>query len=125
MKAFMLLVPLLALSPGSPVQSPAAPPTPPAFVDVAGARGIASENSARTQLIDINGDGWLDLVIGGAPFRILFSRPGPGGIGRTFVDGAKETGLADRVHSMLLWGDVNGDGRLDAVSIVTQTADQF
>jgi hypothetical protein len=26
---------------------------------------------------------------------------------------------------MLLWGDVNGDGKLDAISIVTQTAEQF
>ncbi|HEX8464390.1 MAG TPA: CRTAC1 family protein [Abditibacterium sp.] len=93
----------------------------PAFVDVAARAGIASENSARTQWIDVDGDNWLDLVIGGAPFRILFSKPTPVG-GRTFVDGAKETGLADRDHSMLLWGDLNGDARLDAISIVTQTA---
>ena len=37
-------------------------PTP-AFVDVAATHGIASNNSARSQLIDVDGDGWPDLVI--------------------------------------------------------------
>jgi hypothetical protein len=92
----------------------------PSFVDVAASRGVASDNAARTQLIDVDEDGWLDVVVGGAPCRILFSRPAPAG-GRTFVDGAKSTGLADRDHSMLLWGDVNGDGHLDAISVMTQT----
>jgi hypothetical protein len=123
MKNVLLIAPFLLAS-AAPAQNPGVPAAP-GFVDVAAARGIASDNSARTQLIDVDSDGWLDLVIGGAPFRILLSKPGPGGIGRTFVEGAKETGLADRTHSLLLWGDVNSDGRLDAVSVVTQTAAQF
>lgn len=125
MKSSLLLLPLLALAATASAPTTAQIPPRPAFVDVAASHGIASENGARTQLIDINGDGWLDLVIEGAPFRILLSRPGPGGIGRTFTDAVKQTGLGDRGHSMLLWGDVNGDGKIDAVSILTQTAAQF
>jgi hypothetical protein len=105
-------------------QSAAAEP-PRSFVDVAAERGVASENAARTQMLDVDGDGWPDLVIGGKPFRLLLSRPAPNGAGRTFVEGAKGSGLDNRDHSMLLWGDVSGDGHLDAVSIVTQTAAQF
>ena len=97
----------------------------PAFTDVAASYGIASDTTARTQLIDVNGDGWLDLVIDGPKFRVLMSEPADGHGGRTFVDATSSTGLGDRDHSMLLWGDVNNDGRLDVVSIVTQTAAQF
>lgn len=96
------------------------------FVDVSVERGIASVDSAqRTQLIDINGDGWLDLVVSGSPFRLLVSKPVPGGMGRMFVNATAETGLGDRNHSMLLWGDVDGDSKMDVVSIVTQTAELF
>ncbi|RYG86466.1 MAG: VCBS repeat-containing protein, partial [Alphaproteobacteria bacterium] len=102
-----------------------APATPPAFVNVAAQLGVASDNAARTQLIDVNGDGWLDLVIGGSPFRILISQPAPDGKGRTFIEGTKGTDLDDRDHSQLLWGDINGDGKLDALSIVVQTAAQY
>ncbi|RYX86453.1 CRTAC1 family protein [bacterium] len=100
------------------------PPTNPMFVDVAAQHGVASDNSARTQLIDVDGDTWPDLVIGGSPFRLLLSKPLPEG-GRTFVDGTKASGLGDRDHSLMLWGDVNGDSHLDMVSIVTQNADQY
>ncbi len=126
MKNALLLTPFFALAPVAAAQNAAhSPSSGPAFVDVSAARGVASDNSARTQFIDIDSDGWLDLAIGGTPFRILLSRPDPGGIGRTFIEGAKESGLADRAHSFLLWGDVNGDSRMDAVSVVTQTAAQF
>lgn len=106
--------------------APNTSPVPTSFVDVSAERGIPSVDAAqRTQWIDVNEDGWLDLVIVGAPFRILLSQPRTDGAGRTYVEGTAQTGLGDRNHSMLLWGDVDGDGHRDAVSIVTQTAEQY
>ena len=96
------------------------------FVDVSDELGIVSKETAqRTQLIDINEDGWLDLVVSGTPFRVLVSHSTPTSSKRSFIDGSAESGLGDRNHSLLLWGDLNTDGHLDVISIVTQTAEQF
>ncbi len=93
--------------------------------------GLTGLPAGRAQLIDIDGDGWLDLCLGGR----LPNKPGvyriyrnvPGRIwGRRFREITARTGLGDprRQHSFILWGDLDGDGNLDAVSVANQTAEQ-
>ena len=115
----LLLLAALQPLPAPPATTAAAP----GFADVAATRGIAHDTAARAQFIDVNADGWLDVVIGGEPTRILLSTPSDDG-GRRFVAATAETGLGDRAHSMLLWGDVNNDAHLDAISIVSQNQAQ-
>jgi hypothetical protein len=121
-----LPLPLIALLALQPATAPAsAPTTRPAFRDVAGAAGIQVETAARSQLIDVDGDGFVDVIVNAPTFRVLLSTPGKDGAARTFVDRTDASGLNDRQHSQLLWGDLDNNGTLDVVSIVTQTAAQF
>src|SRR5690606_8242447 len=43
------------------------------FLDVAAQAGLPGGIAPRTQLIDVNGDGWLDVVMFAPQFRILLS----------------------------------------------------
>ncbi|MBT9589107.1 CRTAC1 family protein [bacterium] len=66
----------------------------------------------RAQLIDVNEDGWLDLVIEN----------------RTYLhqsDGSYQEQLLYSKASFLVWGDLNNDGHLDAIAIQRQGQHQL
>jgi enediyne biosynthesis protein E4 len=77
--------------------------------------------SQRAAFYDIDGDGWLDLLM--QHTRVLLNRPKPGG-GRHFVDFTARAGLHDladlngnlRAPGLSIMGDVNNDGHLDLYS---------
>ncbi|WP_255463258.1 FG-GAP-like repeat-containing protein [Microbulbifer sp. YPW1] len=85
------------------------------FEDVAGAAGVKLENhrGSGPTFADVNGDGWLDLFVGGieGDGNKLFINNGDG----TFVDATRESGLIMEAPNTVSasFGDINGDGFLD------------
>ncbi len=85
----------------------------------------------RTQLIDVNQDGYLDLVVDGPGDRLEIF------LHRTSSDQDKSASLwADQPlqcpelsdgipASFAVWGDFLGNGQIQAVTVVRQTAEQF
>ncbi|ODT60211.1 hypothetical protein ABS71_17410 [bacterium SCN 62-11] len=67
----------------------------------------------RCSLIDVNGDGWLDLVSGSQVFESLK--------GAAFSSGA---GIFLNC-SFSVWGDFDNDGKLDALAVSRQTPAEF
>ena len=60
----LTVLPLLAVSAFAEDDAPPAPaPAPPLFVDVAGAAGLKDVPGKIVALADLNGDGWLDVVL--------------------------------------------------------------
>ncbi|MEZ6188111.1 MAG: CRTAC1 family protein [Planctomycetota bacterium] len=89
----------------------------PAFVEVGEARGLPPGSAKRAQLLDLDGDGWLDAVIDHQ--RIYLNRPAEGG--RRFEPVADPGLLPDAtVPTVLLLADLDQDGRRDAVLGYTQ-----
>lgn len=113
-----------------------------AFRDASADWGLRTSASLgqRISLADIDGDGWADLSVraagttlatGGDDFSpdgarrswLLLNRPGEAG-GRIFVDATQASGLlatreqdggeAGRRIDLVIWGDVDNDGDLDA-----------
>lgn len=96
------------------------------FVDVTEDWGLADlgiERPFTPQLVDLDGDGWLDLAVAGdaCSSRLFVNQAG-----RRFVDvtrrasvGTDENGMGSLIH------DFDGDGRLDwlVTSIAYPTAD--
>jgi len=69
----------------------------------------------RVTSVDLDGDGWADLVFN-AGHRVLHNAPAPDGKGRTFVDVTAQTGLepaSGRGADVLAFGDVDDDGDVD------------
>src|SRR5438132_14240724 len=94
---------------------PAGPSSPLAFRDVAQAWGLPVFESKRVQAVDLDGDGWPDLVFNTGE-RVFLNRPAPGGPGRRFVDFTEESGLKPkegRGATVMAWGDVDNDGDVD------------
>ena len=93
-------------------------PPPPRFADVAAEVGLPSFDAGRAASVDLDGDGWPDLVFG-AGQRVFRNAPGPDGKGRRFVEVTDETGLKPkdpkegRGATVLAWGDVDDDGDVD------------
>ncbi len=100
------------------------------FVNAAKALGVSGIHAARSRWVDIDGDGWQDLVI---------LRFGPGkdrrdrprvfmnvkkGKGRAFRETTEESGILanrrkdgkGRTCTLILAGDVNNDGNVDLFS---------
>ena len=116
------------------------------FTQRSDAWGLSTANVVGNRLTnaDINGDGYPDLLvhaigsnnretIGQAPrlVYVLMNEPGPSG-GRTFVDRTTESGYAKapdstteyRSAQSAVFGDVDNDGDLDALSIVYTAYDK-
>ena len=68
----------------------------------------------RCSLIDVDGDGWLDLVSGSHVFENQH--------GQKFV---RTTGSVFYDCSFSVWADLNNDGELDALAINRQTPAEF
>jgi hypothetical protein len=106
-------------------------PPPARFVEIGRSVGLSAMPAGRTQLIDVDGDGWLDLVVGAVPVhlpgaqRIYRSEASPLG-GREFSDWTAASGLwrrpggASQIASYFAWADLDGDGVLDALAIAHQ-----
>lgn len=102
------------------------------FRNIASEVGLENVPTGRPQLIDINGDGWLDLCVaatdsdGRESLRVFLSVPTASG-SRKLVEQTEQSGLSirpdgkpGRWSSFTIWGDFNGDFRLDAVSVACQ-----
>lgn len=78
--------------------------TPARFVDVTQEAGLAGAHAGRTcAWADYNGDGWLDVLIGGKLFR---NNAGAFSV----VSVPEECGEG-------VWADIDNDGRLDIVTV--------
>ncbi len=85
------------------------------FEEVAAAAGVKLENhrGSGPTFADVNGDGWLDLFVGGiaGDGNRLFINNGDG----TFLDATNSSGLTMAAPNTVsaAFGDLNGDGFLD------------
>ena len=122
---------LLASAAGSSRgEDPPAAPAPPVFVDVAKEAGIGGVEGKTVVLADVNGDGWLDIVLDRRHVWIsdkgrTFREAAGNGIEFPKVrivpmaqDGKPDTAKAaerEYVPNYLYFADVDGDGDLDAL----------
>ena len=113
---------------------PAPAPTGKWFTDVTNEVGFAGINGIRVSAADLDGDGWVDVVVHGAPSardplpmptkHVLMNRHGH------FTDAVAVSGLLDsrdgpgtgRLSHLMVFGDVDNDGDLDAFSGTSQDA---
>jgi hypothetical protein len=106
---------LVRASAGAEGPVPAAAPAVAGFEDVAERWGLPAFPAGRSAAVDLDGDGWPDLVCN-AGARVFRNEAAPGG-GRRFVEVTETAGLAPeggrRGASVLAWGDVDGDGDVD------------
>lgn len=106
-----------------------------AFTDRTEAWGLSEVHGGRMQAVDLDGDGYPDLVVSEVfsnarddldaetPIRyhfVLMNRPGADGA-RVFVDETESSGLIQNRDggvgtsaTLFIWGDVDADGDLDA-----------
>jgi hypothetical protein len=103
---------LLGAGPGARAEdAPLAVP----FRDAAKETGIAGFEPGRACFVDLDGDGWADVVFGCGK-RVFRNEPAADGAGRRFREVTAETGLwpkEGRGADVLAWGDVDGDGDVD------------
>jgi len=98
-----------------------------AFTDIAKKVGLEDVIGCRTGFVDLDGDGWQDILILSSlkhtrreSLRMFLSRPGKAGK-RRFVEETEASGLLanrnpnqeGRVVSLFITGDANNDGRED------------
>lgn len=144
--AFSLALVLAACSSAHPPAAGDAPPAarckmpgplPPAamFTEITAQVGLGQVQGTRVSAVDLDNDGWTDLVFhsGGTVRdnpptlyvkRVFMNHQG------TFVDATAESGMLDsrdgpgtgRLSELMLFGDVDNDGDLDAFSPNPQNA---
>lgn len=96
----------------------------PWFVNMAPDIGPGPFAAVRTNMTDLDGDGWLDCILDrDNVFMNIPDSDSP--IGRTFVDTTAEAGLKfandageERKSNLILFADVDNDGDQDAFSAV-------
>jgi hypothetical protein len=114
--ALCLLGPAGAARAGDPPSTGSGSRNEPRIRDVARDWGLPDGEVGRAAAVDLDGDGWPDLVAA-CGRRAWRNAPAPDGTGRRFVDVTAETGLAPtkdaRAADVLAWGDVDGDGDVD------------
>ncbi len=109
--------PAAPVAPVAPID-PAAPPAPPPVRERAAEFGLPAFEARRCAAVDLDGNGYADLVFN-AGQRVFFNYERPAGSGlraRAFVEATDETGLKPkegRGADVLAFGDVNGDGFVD------------
>jgi hypothetical protein len=82
-------------------------PVEPLFEDVTEAMGLKGIHAERVAFVDVNGDGWPDIVVNQT--EIYLNQHGKG-----FVRMEGDRVLASpRRPSVVQWGDLNNDGRMD------------
>ncbi len=102
------------------------------YVDRTAAVGLEGVHGVRLGAVDLDGDGYADLVVrsgkgtddfaaGKRATWVLLNRPAPDGTGRVFVDFTEESGLLRRPDGsqghttrVVVFADVDNDGDLDA-----------
>jgi hypothetical protein len=114
-------------------KAPAALPGAGMFKDVTDEVGLAGVVGVRATAVDLDGDGWTDLVIHGygngrdAPPNTYMKRVFMNRGGR-FVDATAESGFLDsrdgpgtgRMSHLMVFGDIDNDGDVDAFDGVYQ-----
>jgi hypothetical protein len=115
----------------------------PTFAETTADLGLAGLPYGNMYSVDLDGDGYPDLVAAGGGKRetigtdqfvaVLMNRPKNGG-GRTFVDMTADSGLFQvrggstteyREADVMAFADVNNDGFIDAFSAITFAAPNY
>ena len=77
------------------------------FEDVTEAMGLKDIHAERVAFVDVDGDGWPDIVVNQT--EIYLNQHGKGFVR---MEGARVL-ASPRRPSVVQWGDVNNDGRMD------------
>lgn len=103
------------------VSAGAVPGEGPWFTNVAPEAGLAHAGAKRVVFVDLDGDGWLDVVLDLE--HVFLAEPGRGA--PTFREATHEAGLNEpRPGTLLLFGDVDSDGDRDLLSVRYQEPDK-